>query len=256
MKQDRFKSFIGESKIVYSLSDVRNLVDSTIRSIRSLNYFIDKDDIIVFYTPPRSKNVFNKLSKISNVIKAKNITDPFMFQKNRFGSYGEKIHLCEVDEPNIIFINSDTLVLKNPRELFVDMQYEYDVSSRVGLGYLDFDFNIWNKMFERIDKKPIPMLNTGFLVFMDFTHKKIMDEWLEYINMELDNPHPTSYMKDQYAFSLAVSGLRIRYMDKNEHSFLWNKELNDTCVRHGSINLTRIIKRDVVSWFKYAVYKI
>lgn len=238
--------FVGDSKFVYTLSDVGDLVKSTIRSVNSLLNFVDKKDIVIFYTPPRSKKVFNKLSRMAEVRKVENITEPFKFQEKRFGRFGEKIQLCNVDDPNVIFLNSDTEIIKNPRDLLI---YDYDVSGRIGMGYLDFDFDIWENMFE--GRKVIPMLNAGFLIFKDFAHKKIRNKWLEYIEKDLDNPHPTQYFKDQYSLVLAISyhkDLKIRYMNKYEHSFMWNNDYVKTYVKHG-----HFVYKEIWRMFRYGI---
>lgn len=76
-------------KIVYSVSDVRKLVAETIRSLKTARKFFDKDDIIIFYTSPRSESNFDRLSKFGTVLKVKTLTEEFKIRK-RYGRYGEK----------------------------------------------------------------------------------------------------------------------------------------------------------------------
>lgn len=90
--------------IVYTLSDRGRLVKEVIRSLKSLCPFAKRKDITIFLTPPRKKNTARELSKYGNVIEAPNITKPFVFDPARgLGYYGEKIHLCEVDTPELSF---------------------------------------------------------------------------------------------------------------------------------------------------------
>jgi len=46
---------MSEYTVVYTVSDVADLVSDVLRSIKSLGRFISKENISVFYTPPRTK---------------------------------------------------------------------------------------------------------------------------------------------------------------------------------------------------------
>jgi hypothetical protein len=81
-----------------------------LNSIKSVEKFVSKNNVIVFYTPPRSIENYRTLSNVANVIEVENITKPFSTQvyskKGLAGEahrYGEKVHLCEVDFPNVVF---------------------------------------------------------------------------------------------------------------------------------------------------------
>lgn len=221
----------NETTFVYTVSDVRNLVKETLRSAKTLLKFVDKNMITIFYTPPRSRKGLKQLSRVARVVEAENITSPFRFTTHKAGYFGEKIHLCEVDTPNVIFLDGDTIVKKNPLEL---LQYEFDFSARVGPWYRYFNQKIWKSMFEKIGKEPIPMPNTGFMIFKNFCHKEIKEEWLKYLNSPLPNPNPKGYNKEQYALALAISGKKIRWMTAKEHAFIAEgEEKIDTYVLHG-----------------------
>ncbi|RLI44515.1 hypothetical protein DRO69_07220 [Candidatus Bathyarchaeota archaeon] len=245
------------AKFVYTVTNRQKLVDQAVRSIKSLLNFVDKEDIIVFYTPPRSRRNLRKLSKVATVIEAPNLTKPFVFTEKRGASrYGEKIHLCDIDCSNVIFLDADTIVKKNILNL---LNGKYDLSARIGQP-LNKQMNkeIWQQMFTERGKDPIPIPNTGFLIFKNYCHKKIKQEWLQYINDDdLPNPHPVNNLKDQYALALAISGKQIRWMTKYEHAYRWlNEEKTDTFVLHGTENpplhrIKRLIKTIERSRFKF-----
>jgi len=218
-------------KFVYTLSDSGKLVSQAIKSIKSLRKFVDRENIIVFYTPPRSKRNLRKLSKLAVVKEVENISKPFVFDKSRgYGRYGEKIHVCSVDCPNVIFLDTDTIVTKNPIGL---LEGDYAFSARPGDANRDFDQNVWRNMFRKIGKEPIPMPNTGFMIFKHHCHKKIREDWLTAVNNPLPNPHPVNNLKEQYALALAVSGEKIKWMTAREHAFGWEGEGKiDTYVFH------------------------
>jgi hypothetical protein len=81
-------------------------------------------------TPPRKKTTARELSKYGNVIEARNITRPFVFDPARgLGYHDEKIHLCEVDTPEVIFLDCDTIINKNIYDL---LKGDFDFCGRLG----------------------------------------------------------------------------------------------------------------------------
>ncbi len=223
-----------EVKFVYTVSDRGDMIRDVLRSIKSLRRFADREEIVVFYTPPRSQSSLEELSKLAEVKLVPNVTEPFVFRKERGpGRYGEKVHLCDVDCENVVFLDADTVVRKDIREL---LQGDYDFSSRIGEAYYekDFDMKIWREMFARYGAEPIPMPNAGFMIFKNWCHRDIKDLWLKFLREPL--PHPYKYYhKDQYSLALALSltGKRIRWMTEKEHSFRWMDEPEDAYVVHG-----------------------
>jgi len=234
-------------KIVYTVSDKNYLIPNVLRSLRSVQKFCTPQNIIIFYTPPRSKENFQKLSELAIVRKVPNITNPFAaFPTKGKSHYGEKIHLCSVDDPTILFLDADTFVRKDLRPLLVG---NYDFSARVGSGYSKMNHEVWRTMFENYGKQPIPLPNTGFMIFKNYTHKHIRREWLRFLNENLPNPLPHSYLKEQYALALALSDRKIKWMTSKEHAFRWEGELGwRSYVIHGYHNPFR--KRIAKFWRK------
>lgn len=223
--------FLGKKyKIVYSVSDVRDLIKDTICSVKTLRKYVDREDIIIFYTPPRSKKNYMKLDKLGTVIKEDNLTDEIKLHR-RTGRYGDKFHTLYVDSPDVIFLDSDTLVRSN---LSKHLSEDFEFSGRVAPNYYKMDIDIWNNMFIERGKTPIPMINTGFMIFHNYTHNKIADEVVDYMCSDLPRPDPKTNQKDQYALSLAVSDKKIKWMDNNVHAFMWRNEYKGE-VLHGSI---------------------
>ena len=237
----------NDFKIVYSLSNVRDLIRDCLRSLKTLNRFIDKNNIIIFYTPPRNYKTYNKLKKRAEVKEVDNISEPFWFTNNRgYLRAGEKIHLCNVNNENIIFLDCDTIVKRNPLEL---LNYDFDFMGRIEKRAMaKFDLKKWNNMFKKFNKKPIPMFNTGFMIFKNYTHRKIKNDWIKYSFMDLPKIHPLTYQKEQYALSLALSVFKIKYMSNREHAFRWyDEEKINTYILHGTHKKTllRTIKTKI-----------
>lgn len=207
-------------KVVYSVSNKSHLIEETLKSIETLSRFVDEKDIIVFYTPPRSEETIKKLLDVAEVMLVKNISKPYAIKKNPVRC-GEKCHIGDLPYREVIFLDSDTTVNRNILEL-VD-KGDYDFSARICWGYHLIDTKIWESMFIKRGKNPIPMVQGGFLIFKNFCHRDIASEWLGYINdpnFPEVNPCVSGQflMKDQYALSLSVSGKRIRWMSKTEHT--------------------------------------
>lgn len=223
--------------VIYTLSSVRDLIRDILLSLESLTKFIPKEKISIIFTEPIDYNDYDKLNEY-NIMFTDNITDEFFFQKSRgYIRGGEKIQLCYANTENVIFLDCDTIIKKDISEL---LNGEYDFYARPEYSAMrDFEMDIWKNMLESFGCiNTIPMFNTGFMIFKNYIHKKIYDDWLKYFNMDLPQCHPRSYQKEQYALSIAigVGNYSIKYMDKNEHAFRWDFEENeDTYVLHGTI---------------------
>jgi len=228
-------------KIVYTVADVGNLVKLALKSIRTVRKFFEKEDILVYYTRPRSERNRKKLEKYSTVIEAETLTEPFSFRKGSPPQYyGEKVHLCEVDADTVIFLDADTKVKRNPILLLVG---DYDFSARIGSANETLDLSVWESIFKAENLRVIPMPNTGFMIFRNNLHKRIFKDWLKYLRQDLPNPIPQgNYLKDQIALALALAknNAKIKWMTKKEHAFTWCGELGlGSYVVHGKINPIR-----------------
>lgn len=223
---------LRDHALVYTLSDKGNMVKDILSSLKTASKFFDKKDIIIFHTPPRKEETTRKLSHYATVVLTENITAPFTFRRHiGAGQYGEKIQLCNVDRENIIFLDCDTKIMKDPRKL---LDGDYDFAGRVApMG--DFDIGKWCNLFKMFGKEAIGMFNAGFIILKNNTHKKIRKDWLFYLNEDLPKLHPNAYHKDQYSLSLAVSDLKILYLKSSEHAFRWlDEEHIETYVLHGT----------------------
>lgn len=234
-------------KIVYTTSDVRDLVPLTLKSLKSLSKFTDKKNIIVFYTPPRSNRNLVKLQQLAVVKQASNIIKPFRVHQHQIGRYGEKIHICDVDCLNVIFLDCDTVIKKDLTPL-LDGEFDFAARSEI------FDFatrsklqeyqSSWETMFKQFNKKPIPMPNSGFMIFKNYCHKKIGEEWRKL--MESDSTFGDRYIaREQCTLALCISEKRIRWLTAHQHAFRWRGETKvDTYVLHGrGIRIEKIPKQ-------------
>lgn len=224
-------------KYVYTISDTGTMIPDVIRSIRSLRKYVDKKDILVFFTPPTSKLGYARVSKLASVKMVENKTKPFVYIKERgLGRYGEKCHICDVPSSTVVFLDADTLIRKDLTPL---LNGDFDFSAR-----LFFPSNIsekgwintecWLDLFTSMGKKHVPMPDGGFMIFKNFSHHKIKEEWIKFINTDnLSNACTFGDPKELTALALALSGMKIRWLTVKEHAFSWLGEKNvETYVLH------------------------
>lgn len=220
-------------KIVFSVSSTGLLVSQAVRSLKSIRRFFDRNDIIVYYTPPRTRLDGFRLSRFAIVNEVANLTEPFTFMDERGdGRYGEKVNCCLTDDSEIVFLDADTLMRKDITPL---LDGDFDFSARVCSGYEVARHDVWQGLCRRYARKTVPWPNSGFLIFKHSCHRRIFEQWLRYVNSDLSpNPHPTKNYKDEYALAFAVSAERIRWMTPFEHAFMWKRERGvDAYVLHG-----------------------
>lgn len=237
--------------IVYTITTKIQMIKELLRSLRSVRRFFSKREIIVFYTPKWSNRVERILMEYATVIRVPNVTKPFKaFPHKPPSYYGEKIHLCDVDSETVIFLDADTIVRRDLHKL---LDGEYHFSARVPPSFWrEIDLKTWIRIFRNYGSKPVPMPNTGFLIFRKRLHQKIKKFWLDFINSDIPNPFRKSYPKDQISLALAlgkVSGIRIRWMSSREHAFLWLGELGwRSYVLHGRIARHNPIRKKINYW--------
>jgi len=221
--------------IAYSVSDKGNMAKELVDSLKSLNRFVNRDNIVVFYTPPCSKQNYNNFTNYAIVEYVDNIIPPFKLKRGLPKSrYGEIIgHLGKISTTNVCILDCDTIIKKDLKELFND---DFDVAFRVATQWKNIDKLKWENLFEKNNKTPIPMPNKGFMVFKNNVHKKIMDKCIEYMNLDLPHVNPYNYQKDQIALALAISGYKLKFYNENVHAYQWLGENDeDTYVFHGHL---------------------
>ena len=223
------------------------------KSLKSLSSFVDKQNIFVFYTPPRNERTEKKLEKYATIIKAENKTTPFVFDPLLGpGNYGEKIHLCKMDTPSVIFLDCDTIIKKDITEL---LEEDFNFYGRLGGCNKDINWDLWKRYCLKQNKPAREIFNTGFMIFKNYTHQKIKEEWEKFIEAGIPKIHPHTYTKEEYALSLALPEKNIKHMTEKEHSFLWQDETEiDTYVLHG-YRRTRLRRLNVrVRSLKYKIF--
>jgi len=241
---------MNDYMVAYTVCDKKKMIRDLLISLRSLSRFVPRDKVVVFFTSPYDDKAISIISKFAEVRCVDNVTMPFTFKKDRPpGNYGESVQCCGVDSDTLVLLDCDTVVKRDIRLLLENDNY--DVFARPGTGNRYLDPIRWVSLFELYGKKPVPMFNKGFMVFKNGVHREIKNLWLHLINdPSFLNPHCLRNPKEQVAFSVAVSGYDIRFMNKHHHAFGWNGEgwvktfVLHKCSRNGFYRFFRNLKGD------------
>lgn len=229
-------------KVVYCLTDSREFRLPIRNSIRTLTRFVDKEDIIFIMNPYVDGKFSRYLSKFGLVHKG----DEFYYRLD-LPKYKFKIELCDIDDNEIIFLDCDTLVMKDITEL-LDGNYDFfgrEMSIRDSDGkYLPkWNQRNWNYCLEKFGiKKSATVYNDGFIIFKNNLHKKIKDDWIKYYKMfhakEIPSPNNVDDMHHNiYALGLAIGNYRCAEMNERHHWYGWQgrpfmPSIDDTYVIH------------------------
>ncbi|PSH02399.1 MAG: hypothetical protein BRC26_00745 [Nanohaloarchaea archaeon QH_8_44_6] len=215
----------------YTLSSRKGMVQQALRSIATLKHYVDAEKIEIFYTPPYDEEDEKAMKETgAELIKKENQTEAFNVSRSLPEShYGEKINLCSIEAENVVFLDCDTIVGNNIWEV---LEGDFEFKARPAHRFNDQED--WKKLFEERDRPYLDwMPNAGFLIFKQKAHKKIEDEWSEYVSQDLDFQKGKVNHHEQYALALAVSDLKIHEMEKKDHVLEWNDEkVADAYVYH------------------------
>ncbi len=215
------------TKFVYCLSYNRSFRKQVSNSVRTLSQFIPKEDIILIVNPPngieRLKKIFNKYATIYEGNK--------FYEELDLPNFKYKIEMCDIDCDNLVFLDCDTIILKDPREL---LDGDYDFFGREE-PCRSIDNNMketWNQETweTNLARFNLPLdsipYNDGFVIFKNKTHMKIKDDFIKYYKMynnnEIDSPNTVDDMHhNEFALSMAVSNYNCKVMDDKHHWYGW-----------------------------------
>ena len=69
--------------VAYCVCDKGDMAEELISSLKSIKNFIDRKNIVVFYTPPRSKKNYDIFNEYALVKEVDNETPPFRYLEYR-----------------------------------------------------------------------------------------------------------------------------------------------------------------------------
>jgi len=181
----------GEYKIVYSTSKGEKMIEELKYSILSARRYIGKEDIIVIFTPKYKDDDVEMIDKIATtIVKDENIAEPFSIhpldENPIYKHYGDKIYIKDLDFANILFLDCDTIVYNDPGKLF---DGDFDIG---GIAtdtipeqwqYKSNAINMLRRVY-MMHKKEVHLWDGGSLIFKNYAHKKIGNEWLRIFKEE------------------------------------------------------------------------
>jgi len=146
-----------------------------------------------------------------------------------FGDYffGNKVYLCTRRAARIVFLDTDTFVLR-PLDLLWDGQ-RADFLGRVGTAYgeVGWDRTAWSRALASFGGADTPMYNCGLLVFQNQAHRRIREDWEKkiemYLRAELPPPWKDERMPEQWALALALAAGNVSQvaLGPDHHAFGW-----------------------------------
>jgi hypothetical protein len=220
------------SKYIYTLSSKKDMVQQVIVSINSLLNFVNSEDIIVFFTPPRKSEDIELLDSIGvDVREVDNVSSPT--ERTVGGEvrrFGEKLHLCSVDSDTVVFLDCDTVVLSNPKSV---IEGDFDFKARPG--DLPFKEDSWRNAFEKEGLEYVDwMPNAGFMIFKNGIHQEVEEDWKNHLGKGFEG-HDLGHgpFTEQHALSFCLGNYNLEKMDEKYHCFVFGDEkTNNATVYH------------------------
>lgn len=229
-----------ETKFVYSVSSGKGMIEQLIISIQSLKNYVDLDNVIVYYTPPREERDLKLIESLGvEVRKRKNETSGFSKSDwDEESHYSEKTRVCEVESEIAVFLDCDTVILKDIWEV---LKGDFDIKARPG--NTDIPEDKWRELFEENNGEYHPwMPNTGFLIFKNRSHHEIAEKWQKYVQEKVKIDYSGPNHEEQNALALASGHKKWEKMTKEEHTFGWADEPNqDTILLHRETSVTKSV---------------
>ena len=207
------------AKYVYTLSSAGLMPNWAFLSIKSLSEYVSREDIVVFFTPPRDEEDIKILESLGvDVRLVKNSTNAFSaFDQPQH--YGEKTWVSEIEDSTAVFLDCDTLIFG---DISTAIEGDFQFKARPGTSAVRQPE--WKNLFERFDEQYMSwMPNAGFIIFKSRLHQKIGEKWRSYINKELNYSHDVNH-KEQYALALSIGDADKEKMTDREHVMMWNGE--------------------------------
>jgi len=220
---------MSKTKFVYSLSDTRSFKLQVFNSLKSLSLFVKPKDIIVIVNPKSNSRGIRSLSRFCTVYQG----NPY-YENLDLPPFRYKIEMCDIDADNIVFLDCDTIIMDDPKEL---IDGDFDVMGRQepcmayeGEKRPSWDQEEWERQLKRFGKPTDSIAyNDGFIILKNGIHKKIKKDFIKYYKMyangELKSPNTTDDSHhNAFALSLALAGYKAKHMNTHHHWYGWRAE--------------------------------
>jgi hypothetical protein len=153
--------------------------------------------------------------------------------------YGNKLYLCETVARTVVFLDADTVVLGPLEMLWRGVNADFFARPGSSMTLPAWKREVWHNLFREIDRDPIPMFNTGVLVFKNGAHLRVRASWraslLRFLDAELPWPYPDGRQFEQWSLAMALAQEQIPFAElrSKDHAFGWCMEpVEGTVVFH------------------------
>lgn len=148
--------------------------------------------------------------------------------------YGNKRYLCQSNAERVVFLDTDTFILK-PLELLWENRPQ-DFMGRIAACVKDvppagkWEQSVWDSNCAHFGSGKIGVYNSGVIVFQNGSHRKLDPDWgigiERYLSTEYQLPYPSMILPEQFSLCLTVGKQKLSTFDLNssEHCFAWANE--------------------------------
>jgi hypothetical protein len=142
-----------------------------------------------------------------------------------------KVYALDTDADTLIFLDTDTIVLKPLNEIIFD---DFEFAGRPASFFENNSENktTWFSYLNRYSvKQRTPYFNSGFFIFKNQPHRKLFHEWKDLTKkIYISNEHyhdNDKRLSEQVALSLLVGekNLICKILTEKQHSYGWKNEM-------------------------------
>lgn len=150
-----------------------------------------------------------------------------------------KIHLCDIQDPEILHIDIDTIILKPLNSIGLNVAGDMVGRTTTAYEQPNWPEPAWKTYLAKFGAKTyFPYLNNGLVLFRNGAHQGLAKPWQEITRKLLagsDFPLHSRTHSNQLAFSLAAGARGISYglLSSKDHAYGWdNDPFEDVVVYH------------------------
>ncbi len=197
-------------RIVYAFNGFQWLWRQLLLSMTSLRRFA-KDNITVFYAPPRFKEHMDWLGPrcdlclVEAPLNSPEFRAKRVYFRNRYWGHAMKLHAYTVKTPTVINLDCDTVIHGNILDL---LGGDYDLLVAEWLNPRSGTLMADN--CKKLGLPTWPLMMDGFVIFKNYTHFKfrpIYERYLRMVALDEVTPHSSVHW-GIHAFNLAINHLR------------------------------------------------
>jgi len=205
------------------------------RSITTLRRFV-KDDIVVFYGPPRYEEHIEWLEQrcdlrlVETPLNEPDFVESREYAKDRFYGLPMKFYAYEVQAPQMIHLDCDTVIRGNPLEV---LRWK-DFDMAVAKWQSDRTYEIMKSNQKKLNLPRWPLMMDGFVVCKNSAHNKFLPVYRDYMIRVLNGeitPHDNMHMC-VHSYNLALGQMRKNRYNIVEMPVGWHSYFNAEYVQH------------------------